>query len=194
MATAKHKAPATAKRKPPAKKAAAKKAPVKKAAPKAKKVREGKAAGHKFLPGNQWWKARSSHGRNPIFANPEQLEAACNEYFQWVEDNPLWEEKVFCNQGIVTRTRVAKIRAMTLRGLCLFLGISQSAWVNYRELPDFLQVTREAEDQIYQQKFSGAAADLLNANIIARDLGLADKQDVSGSVTLSFNKDDADCL
>jgi hypothetical protein len=34
---------------------------------------------------------------------------------------------------------------------------------------------------IYEQKFTGAAADLLNPNIIARDLGLADKQDHQSS-------------
>ncbi|RCZ57579.1 DNA-packaging protein [Escherichia coli] len=34
---------------------------------------------------------------------------------------------------------------------------------------DFCGVTTRAEDIIYDQKFSGAAADLLNANIIARD-------------------------
>ncbi|EII8497315.1 hypothetical protein ABMX35_004036 [Escherichia coli] len=33
----------------------------------------------------------------------------------------------------------------------------------------FCGVTTRAEDIIYDQKFSGAAADLLNANIIARD-------------------------
>ena len=147
-----------------------------------------------FLPGNKWWLARSSHGRNPIFSNPAELETACNEYFQWAEDNPLWEEKVFCNQGIVTRARVAKIRAMTIRGMCLFLGIGETAWDSYRKKPDFARVTREAEDQIYQQKFAGAAADLLNANIIARDLGLADNQRVTGSVNLSFTADDAECL
>ncbi|MDR6901408.1 hypothetical protein J2W52_003032 [Rhizobium miluonense] len=32
--------------------------------------------------GNKFWMARSSHGRNPIFATPEDLWNACNEYFQ----------------------------------------------------------------------------------------------------------------
>ena len=34
---------------------------------------------------------------------------------------------------------------------------------------------------IYEQKFTGAAAGLLNPNIIARDLGLADKTDHASS-------------
>ncbi len=33
---------------------------------------------------------------------------------------------------------------------------------------------------IFVQKFEGAAADLLNANIISRELGLADRQEHTG--------------
>ena len=43
-----------------------------------------------------------------------------------------------------------------------------------------LGVIREAEEIIRRQKFEGASADLLNANIIARDLGLADKAEFTG--------------
>ena len=35
-------------------------------------------------------------------------------------------------------------------------------------------------DAIREQKFVGAAADFLNASIISRDLGLADKREISG--------------
>lgn len=130
--------------------------------------------------GNEFWKARSSHGRKPKFKNPEQLWKACEEYFQWVEDNPLQEEKLFVYQGDVTRATVNKMRAMTLDGLCQFLNICEKTWGNYRNNNDFLQVTTRAERIIRIQKFAGAAADLLNANIIARDLGLADKKEHSG--------------
>lgn len=41
--------------------------------------------------GNRFWEARSSHGRNPKFESPEALWAACCEYFEWVEANPLPE-------------------------------------------------------------------------------------------------------
>ncbi|EAP4935021.1 DNA-packaging protein [Salmonella enterica] len=133
--------------------------------------------------GNRFWEARSSHGRNPKFESGDQLWAACCEYFQWVEDNPLWEMKPFAYQGEVTQEPVAKMRAMTLTGLCLFLDISDDTWRNYREKEDLLGVVSRAEKVIYDQKFSGAAADLLNANIIARDLGLAEKKEVKQSVS-----------
>src|SRR6185503_4070223 len=130
--------------------------------------------------GNRFWEARSSHGRKPIFASPEQLEAACLEYFEWVENNPLWEARPFAYQGEVTIANVAKMRAMTLDGLCLFLDINRMTWKLYAAREDFVAVTTRAEETIRTQKFAGAAADLLNANIIARDLGLADKSELTG--------------
>lgn len=129
-----------------------------------------------FQKGNKFWLARSSHGRNPIFSDPEQLRNACYEYFEWVEENPLLEEKIFHSQGMITKDTVTKMRAMTIGGLRIFLGICEKTWVNYKNNPDFLGVVKEVEEIIYNQKFEGAAADLLNSNIIARELGLADKQ------------------
>ena len=129
-----------------------------------------------FQKGNKFWLARSSHGRNPIFSDPEQLRNACYEYFEWVENNPLYEEKIFHAQGMITKDTVTKMRAMTISGLCLFLDICENTWANYKKQPDFLSITLEVEKVIYNQKFAGASADLLNANIIARELGLADKQ------------------
>lgn len=129
--------------------------------------------------GNQFWKARSKHGRDRLFASAEALWEACCQYFDWVEANPLYEMKAFAYQGVVVQEPVAKMRAMTIGGLCIFLDIDELTWRRWREVEDFCTVVSRAEQIIYQQKFTGAAADLLNPNIIARDLGLADKQDVT---------------
>lgn len=99
-----------------------------------------------------------------------------------MEANPLWEMKPFAYQGEVVQEPVAKMRAMTLTGLCLFLDIGDETWRNYRAKQDFIGVVTRAEKVIYDQKFSGAAADLLNPNIIARDLGLADKREVHKTI------------
>lgn len=144
--------------------------------------------------GNQFWLARSKHGRNPIFEDPEQLWEACLEYFQWVEDNPLWEDKPFNYQGTVVTNTVAKMRAMTIGGLCIFLDICETTWANYKDKDGFLGVITRAERIIRDQKFSGAAADLLNPNIIARDLGLKDesKRELTGGYKLVLSQDDLD--
>ena len=133
--------------------------------------------------GNQFWKARTKHGRDKIFASADLLWEACEEYFQWVEDNPLWESKLFAYQGEVTEGVMPKMRAMTIDGLCLFLDVDDSTWRAWRNDKDFSVVVTRADKIIRAQKFAGAAADLLNPNIIARDLGLADKQEVAHKVT-----------
>lgn len=130
---------------------------------------------------NTYWTVREKHGRDPIFESPQDLWNLCVEYFEWVESNPLQEEKIFHNAGEITRTTIAKMRAMTIKGLCLYLGICEKTWFNYREKEDFLQVITRAEAIIYTQKFEGAAAEFLNSNIIARDLGLKDSKDLTSS-------------
>lgn len=135
--------------------------------------------------GNEFWKARSTHGHAPIFASAELLWNACCEYFEWVEENPLWESRAFAYQGEVTIEKVPKMRAMTLSGLCIFLDIGRRTWDDYAGREDYSLVTTRVEEMIYMQKLQGAAADLLNANIIARELGLRDKQDVEQKTTLS---------
>ena len=126
---------------------------------------------------NQFWKARSKHGRDKIFKTPEDLWNAAEEYFQWIEDNPLKEGKIFQYQGEIVNGSITKMRAMTITGLCRFLHITFPTWEEYKKLDDFSYITHEIEEVIRDQKFSGAAADLLNANIIARDLGLRDGVD-----------------
>lgn len=132
--------------------------------------------------GNRFWEARSSHGCKPIFPNPEALWVACCEYFQWVEDNPLWENKVAQFQGGVVDMPAAKMRVMTLTGCCLFLDITLESWSNYRKKDGFFGVCKSVETTIREQKFAGASAGLFNPMIIARDLGLKDNstQEITG--------------
>lgn len=130
--------------------------------------------------GNQFWKARTKHGRDKIFSSKEALWDACCEYFQWVEDNPLIEIKVGWFQGVATQEEVSKMRAMTMDGMCIFLNIGTSTWADWRKKEnDFSEVIANAEMVMRNQKFTGAAADLLNPNIIARDLHLTDKQEIN---------------
>lgn len=134
--------------------------------------------------GNQFWKLRSKHGRDKLFASPELLwEAAC-EYFEWCQNNPLYETKAFAFQGEITTKELPLMRAMTLSQLCFYLGCSESYFRSFKstlkeEDKDFLTVIIEIETIIYNQKFQGAAAKLLDANIIARDLGLKDHSDIT---------------
>ena len=122
--------------------------------------------------GNQFWRLRAKHGPNRKFENGEDLWQACCEYFEWVERNPLIEEKVFASKGEILTHNCAKMRAMTITGLCVYLGIDVSTWYDWKKRDDLSNVIARVEAIIWDQKFTGAAADLLNHNIIARELGL----------------------
>lgn len=125
---------------------------------------------------------------NPKLYTPETLWQAAIGYFQWVEENPLQEEKVFCNKdGICTHT-VNKLRAMTIKGLCIYLDINEDTFLNYEKDPTFFGIPTRIRQIIYEQKFTGAAADLLNSSIIAKELGLKDSTEHSGHITMLQSK------
>ena len=136
--------------------------------------------------GNRFWEARSSHGKDKIFTDQSILWEAAQEYFIWVEDNPLKGAKLFKikndnDKDEITESSYSKMRAMTLMGLCIFLDICDATWANYRKKHDLLGVVKKVEEIIYTQKLTGAAADLLNSNIICRELGLKDAKDHTSS-------------
>lgn len=138
-----------------------------------------------FGMGNQWWRKRSRHGVKPLFPEGEEgaqkLLEACEDYFEWNESNPLYEEKQFAFEGCVSTHDAPKVRAMTITGLCIFIDVSTRVWREWRTTrPDLAPVMDWAEECIKQQKFTAAAAGFLNPTIIARDLGLADKQELTG--------------
>jgi len=134
-----------------------------------------------FLPGNQLWRYAQNQGKPRYYPTPESLWEAATRYFEWVEQNPLKEERVVSDRGTPDIIQVSKMQAMTLGGLCIFLNISMECWTGYRHRPEYGGVIGIIEGIIKNQKFTGAAAGLLNANIIARDLGLAERTDVTSS-------------
>lgn len=126
--------------------------------------------------GNKYWEFRDKHGRDHKYT-PKGLWEEAVKYFEWIESNPLYEEKGFAFQGVVTKEKFAKMRAMTITGFCLFADITLQTFENYKEKEDFLDIITRIEYIIRSQKFEGAAAELLNPNIISRELGLTEKHD-----------------
>lgn len=155
---------------------------------------EGRNEQGKFTSGNRFWQ-HGELGRPRKFEGPEELWAACLEYFQWVEENPLIEVKPMNVGGAVVMVEIPKMRAMTVHALCNFLGIHSSAWHRWRDEREDLKDVIAAVDQImYDQKFTGAAAEMLNPSIISRDLGLADKTDLTSSDGSFNNRTDQEIL
>ncbi len=140
--------------------------------------------------GNQFWKLRSKHGRDKLFESPQLLwESAC-EYFEWCDNNPFLESKpMVVSNGQMAGSEVQMIeipikRPYTLHGLCLYCNANTGYFRVFKSQEransdDFKTVIAEIEETIYNQQFSGAASGFLNANIIARNLGLKDSTDIT---------------
>jgi hypothetical protein len=134
---------------------------------------------------NQLWKLRSKHGRDHLFKTPEALwEAACG-YFQWCDEHPVY--KVIGGGPVYQPdTCIPKLRAYTLKGLCVYLGCG-SKYFNHFEAQlagktdeaseEFMRIISLIRDVIYEQKFTAAAVGELNPGIIARELNLAYNND-----------------
>lgn len=132
--------------------------------------------------GNKYWLRRQTHGRPLDFKDPEELWTAAVEYFEWAHDNPLVEQVWMGTKDGPQRVDVEKMRAFTIKALCLYIDINADTWFEYRKRPAFKDVCERIDAVIFTQKFEGAAADLLNQSIIARELGLVEKTqaEVSG--------------
>lgn len=130
--------------------------------------------------GNTFYKFVHKPTGRPKKYTPDSLWDKARKYFDWVNDNPLYEQKAF-GTGLIRN--LPKMRAMTEIGFCLFAGIDENTFHRYKthqDYKDFWDISITISKVIYQQKFEGASADLLNSNIIGRELGLSDKKEVTG--------------
>lgn len=135
--------------------------------------------------GNQYWRLRSKHGRNKIHT-PETLLSSAYEYFEVVKENPFEVDKILGNGDHINQ----KVqRPFTLGSFVVYANITTETFSNYRELKDFFGVTKEIDQIIYNNKFEGASAGLFKENIIARDLGLADKKELEVKARLDTIED-----
>ena len=162
--------------------------------------------------GNQFWKLRSKHGRDRLFATPQLLWEAATEYFEWCDANPEYivEQKkggqsvklsVDSNTDIKgleeTLSPLISVpvkKPYTIQGLCLYCDCNVMYFNQFENSlkdktdsvsKDYSIICTRIRDVIYNQKFTGASVGYFNAAIIARDLGLVDKKDVTGDVTIN---------
>lgn len=136
--------------------------------------------------GNTFWKIRAKHGRDALFTSPALLKEEAFNYFEWCDKHPL-EQNDFVGKDAI-EVIIKKKRVYTLQGLTRYLGAHTDYWREFRHSiigrsKEFSPIIREIEETIYDQKFTGAASGFFNSSIIARDLGLADKQETKLEVT-----------
>lgn len=134
-----------------------------------------------FQVGNQYWKYRDKHGRNFKYT-PELLWEEAVKYFDEISVS-VWNKKEAIKSGDLAGTtmNVPTQTPMSIEGFCLFADIEHKTFLNYEKenIGDFLQVTTRIRKIIETQQFEGATVGAFNPNIIARKLGLADKQEIN---------------
>lgn len=154
---------------------------------------QGTAASVVVSQGNEWWRLRSKHGRDKLFTSPQLLKEAAEEYFKYIDEHPdhMVKPMVVSNGGgegsSVDMVKVPVKQPYTIQGLCGYLDCStayfrmaKQKWDKIKDA-DYFTVIAEIEDRIFNQQYSGAAGGHFNANIIARALGLVDRQDITTS-------------
>lgn len=129
-----------------------------------------------------------------LFENPEAtLEAIC-DYFRWCDAEQHQSEQIELYRGEFKRGKINHMRAYTKQGCCAFIGVSARTWDKWLEggietgpdgstrsiakidiIEKVQSILEWATSVMYEQKFTGAAAGLLNASVIIRELKLSDK-------------------
>lgn len=118
--------------------------------------------------GNQYWKL-AHNWKKPVKLKPEEILPKAIDYLTWCTSNPLIEEKAF---GTGYMAKMNKIRAATIQGFCFYCNMSIQTWYEYEKQEAYSEIITRVKSMFFSQKFEGAAAGLLDGNIIARELGL----------------------
>jgi len=149
-------------------------------------MKEKKKKDHEFQEGNQFWRNidPSNIGRNPKFKTPEDLWKAVVPYFDYCDNNPIQtketktiiKNKTDKSEPYETKIVHHKI-PYTWEGMYSYIGVCSLD--HYKTKSAFSGIIGYIKNIIYNQKFSGAAAGIFNANLIARDLGIKDTQNVN---------------
>jgi hypothetical protein len=131
----------------------------------------------------------------PFKFNPEEFDLAWQQYFHWVDNNP-WIKNEAVKSGELAGTiiKVPTSRPYSEVGFCAFHNLGEKYVTeladtlqkhskdkdskNKEEATELSNILTQARAKCRAQKFEGAAVGAFNANIIARDLGMADNQNV----------------
>lgn len=126
-------------------------------------------------------------GPPPLWATPLSMVEDMTTYVRWAYDNPIIEERSeLTKDGDVIRWDVSHPRALSIEAFCVFFGKSRMAFHVAEEKPGFDQAAAWCRQLIFSGNFELAVAGQMDSGLIARQLGLSDKKEVTspdGSMT-----------
>lgn len=134
----------------------------------------------------QCWRLRKDLSETGKKLTPDQILTGAQDYIDNCVDNPLIE--VDFRGKDATKVELEKMRAMTLEGLYFHLDISKETWRQWRKDKNYIGIITRVENLMFAYDFEGAAANLLNANIIAKKLGLVDKKELDANISNDYSK------
>lgn len=140
------------------------------------------------LRGNKFWKLRSKHGKDKLFGDPVLLWDEACAYWEWCDGAPWMRPELVKYQGYAEEYSVPLGRPYSLDGLTVYLGVAgsyfRSAKKNLQTKVEegkatdtevlLLEAIELIETVTRTQNLEGAAVNVFNANIMARQHSLAE--------------------
>lgn len=117
--------------------------------------------------------------RHPM--TPETVFNLAVKYFSWAEDQAIKAIETASFQGVVTENLVHKPRIFTLNGFCLYCGVTASSIQSWRASPGFSEVMAFVDSVIHEQKYQLAAANIINAGFVGKEIGIDKPAEVNVS-------------
>ena len=130
----------------------------------------------------------------PLKLTPDQLLEKFKEYVEWAKNNPIQtkvkvDAKSVQGENYGNTTTENKPRLVSVGGFCVYIGETSSWWTNLgkgKRGDEFLRVKALIREFCEDYQKEMASANIFNANIISRLLGLVDKQQVEADVDFHF--------
>ena len=132
--------------------------------------------------GNKYYLlAEKPAGRPKLFKTPDDMWSAFLEYKKHNSENPFYKyEAIKSGKDTGKLVAIPVEKPLTWHGFAIYIGTWPQVLSNYKvAYQEFSEVFTRIDAECYEHKYSGAAANIFNATIIARDLGLKDQTDIN---------------
>lgn len=103
---------------------------------------------------------------------PEEVFNFAVRYFSWAESEAIKAIETAAYQGVVSESLVHKPRVFTLNGLALFMGVNINRFARWRTEAGYSDVMAFVDSVIHEQKYQLAAANIINAGFVGKEIGI----------------------
>lgn len=123
----------------------------------------------------------AERGKPRAIDSPEDFEALAFEYIEWVKSNPIHKTITASFQGEISFKKVPHMRGMTQFGLASHMGIGLSTLKDYGNREEYSAIYGRVDTIMKSWNLDGSMSGDLNASLVARIDGHADKQDITSN-------------